>query len=85
MKIPKTKLKAMLRYFCTNTNPSFLGKTKLMKLFYFADFLHVKKYGVPITYDTYIRLEHGPVPSKILNLVNSIIDDNEQATRENDL
>jgi uncharacterized phage-associated protein len=46
-----------------------------MKLFYFADFLHVKKYGTPITYDTYVNLEHGPIPSAIKNLVDTASDD----------
>lgn len=50
-----------------------------MKLFYFLDFLHVKKYGRPVTYDTYVNLEHGPIPSEILNLVNSVVDDPEHA------
>lgn len=79
MKIPIQKLKALLRYFYTNTDKRLLGKTKVAKLFYFADFLHVKNYGIPITYDTYINLEHGPVPSKILNLINSVVDDPENA------
>lgn len=48
---------------------------KLMKLFYFLDFVHVKKYGCPVTYDNYVNLEHGPIPSTILNLINEAIDD----------
>ena len=79
MQMPLVKLKAMLKYFCSNTDPRLLGKTKLMKLFYFADFMYVKHYGTPITYDRYIHLEHGPVPSKILNLVNSVADEGEDA------
>lgn len=50
-----------------------------MKLFYFVDFIHVKKYGIPITFDRYVHLERGPVPSNILNLVNSVIDSPEEA------
>jgi hypothetical protein len=68
---PIPKLKAMIRYFATYTDPRSLGKKKLMKLFYFADFEHVKKYASPITFDNYVHLEHGPVPSTILNLVNA--------------
>lgn len=79
MSIPLPKLKAIIRYFCTNTNNIFLGKVKLMKLFYFFDFLHVKRYGTPITYDDYVNLENGPIPSKILNLINSVVDNDENA------
>jgi len=47
----------------------------MMKLFYFLDFLHVKKYGIPVTMDRYVNLEHGPIPSSIKNLVDSLADD----------
>lgn len=67
------KLKAILLYFGNNTK--YLGKVKLMKLFYFLDFVHAKKYGAPVTYDTYIHLEHGPIPSTILNLIDTAVDD----------
>lgn len=79
MEISTTKLKVIIRYFCTNTDSRFLGKVKLMKLFYFLDFLHVKRYGTPVTFDTYIHLEHGPIPSKILNLVTGVVDNEEDA------
>jgi uncharacterized phage-associated protein len=78
MLIPLQKLKAILLYFCEHTSSRFLGKTKLMKLFYFLDFNHVKCFGVPVTYDQYINLEHGPVPSLIKNMIDdaaSNIDD----------
>lgn len=75
MKIPLIKLKAILLYLANNTDAKFLGKVKLMKLFYFLDFMHVKKYGTPVTYDTYINLEHGPIPSAIKNLIDTADDD----------
>lgn len=62
----------MIKYFAQNTDEEFLGKVKLMKLFYFSDFNHTKKYGQPITFDYYIKLEHGPIPSTIKNLVDDI-------------
>ncbi|MFA6228204.1 MAG: Panacea domain-containing protein [Patescibacteria group bacterium] len=46
-----------------------------MKLFYFLDFMHVKKFGSPVTYDNYIKLEHGPIPSAIKNMVDTAEDD----------
>ncbi len=75
MKIPINKLKLILLYFCENTDATFLGKVKLMKLFYFLDFMHVKRFGVPVTYDTYVKLEHGPIPSTIMNLINTACED----------
>lgn len=79
MRISLQKLKAILTYFCTYTNPRFLGKVKLMKLFYFLDFLYVKNYGVPVTHDCYVNLEHGPIPSTIKNLVDSVENDIDNA------
>lgn len=79
MKIPLGKLKAILLYFTNKTDARFLGKVKLMKLIYFLDFMHLKEYGTPVTYDTYVHLEHGPIPSTILNLVNNVIDDIDSA------
>jgi len=75
MNIPLPKLKAIILYFCTYTDSKFLGKVKLMKLFYFLDFMHVKKYGAPVTYDHYVNLEHGPIPSSIKNLIDNASDD----------
>lgn len=72
---PLPKIKAILLYFYTNTDPKFLGKVKLMKLFYYLDFTHVKTYGSPVTFDTYINLEHGPIPTIIKNLVDTVEDD----------
>jgi len=79
MRISLAKLKAIIVYFCTYTNPRFLGKVKLMKLFYFLDFMHVKNYGVPVTHDCYVNLEHGPIPSTIKNLVDNVENDIDNA------
>ena len=70
--IPSEKIKAIIKYFCGNTNPRFLGKTKLMKLFYFLDFLHIKRYGVSVTGDKYYHLGYGPIPTLIKNLVDDV-------------
>ncbi len=77
MNITLPKLKAILLYFGNNTK--YLGKIKLMKLFYFLDFMHVKKYGAPVTYDVYVNLEHGPIPSTIKNLIDTAINDPEDS------
>jgi len=71
--IPLVKLKAILIYFANNSEK--LGKVKLMKLIYFLDFTHVKKYGTPVTYDMYVHIKHGPIPSTIKNLVDYVNED----------
>lgn len=72
MKLPLPKLKAIILYFCDRTDTQFLGKVKLMKLFYFLDFLHVKRFGAPVTFDRYVHLEHGPIPSTIKNIIDEL-------------
>ncbi|EKD94605.1 MAG: hypothetical protein ACD_26C00020G0001 [uncultured bacterium] len=76
MVIPLTKIKAILLYFSNHTK--YLGKIKLMKLFYFLDFMHVKEYGLPVTFDTYYHLEKGPIPSFIMNLVDEASEDGKE-------
>lgn len=78
MNISLKKLKAIILYFSVNTK--FLGKVKLMKLIYFLDFMHLKKYGRPITFDNYVNLEHGPIPSTIKNLIDYLDEDYENSS-----
>jgi uncharacterized phage-associated protein len=58
-------------YFLDNGVENF-GKTKLMKLMFFADKYHAKKYMRTIFSDTYIKLPFGPVPSLTLGVIDSI-------------
>ena len=48
-----------------------IGITKLMKLFFFSDKLHLEKFCKTIFNDNYIKLQHGPVPSWTHNLLKS--------------
>jgi len=53
-------------------NNSKLGKVKLMKLLYFADFDHFLQHGEPITGDLYHKQQFGPVPSKAQVMLNEL-------------
>ncbi len=39
------------------------------KVLFYADKLHLNKYGRPVTGDTYIRMPYGPVPSGVRDLI----------------
>lgn len=39
------------------------------KFLYLADKLHFLEWGRPITYDRYVAMEHGPVPSAVRNML----------------
>jgi uncharacterized phage-associated protein len=45
-----------------------INKMKALKLVYFADRYHLRKYGRLITNDTYFAMEHGPVASGVKDL-----------------
>jgi uncharacterized phage-associated protein len=55
-------------YFANNTNELYV--TKLLKLFYYLDFISYKMRGAPVTNDTYLKLPYGPVPSAIKNEID---------------
>lgn len=60
--LKKAKLEQAILFFLHHANNASLGKTKLMKLLYYADFDHYEQYEEPITGSRYRKLDHGPVP-----------------------
>lgn len=46
---------------------------KTYKILYFADQKHLFKYGRPIIGDTYVKMQYGPVPSFVKNIVDEEI------------
>lgn len=47
-----------------------LDKYKVVKTMYFADKKHLEMYGRFITEDKYVKMQHGPVPSKFYDRIN---------------
>lgn len=43
---------------------------KLIKILYLADREALLRFGQPITFDAYVSMDHGPVLSRTLNLIN---------------
>ena len=48
-----------------------INKMKALKLLFFADRFHLRKYGRPITNDEYFAMGYGPVPSGAKDLVEA--------------
>lgn len=60
-----------------------IEKLAAVKLLFFADRYHLRKYGRLISEDTYYALPHGPVASNSLNIINEIlINENAGVDRE---
>lgn len=70
MNIPK--LEQAILYFLHHSNNDHLGKVKLMKLLYYADFDHYEQYDQPITGASYRKLKHGPVPDDVDIVLNCL-------------
>ncbi len=45
---------------------------KIFKTLYFADMMHLSKYGRSITGDVYIAMDYGPVPSKTDDIFKAV-------------
>lgn len=45
-----------------------LNKLKALKLIFFADRYHVRKYGRPVTGDEYLAMQYGPVASSVKDI-----------------
>ena len=61
------KAAQLLNYFAIH-NGGEIDKLDALKLVYFADRYHLRKYGRPITNDQYWAMRLGPVPSSVKEL-----------------
>lgn len=43
----------------------------IVKTIWFADTWHLEKYGRPVTFDNYVAMENGPVPSATYDILKS--------------
>ena len=60
-------------YYLAKHSSSPIDKLSAMKLLFFADRYHLRKYGRLISEDTYYALPHGPVASNALNILNDVL------------
>lgn len=58
-----------INYFAQKEKNCILDKIKALKLLYFADRYHVRKYGRTITNDEYFAMNYGPVPSGAKDII----------------
>jgi uncharacterized phage-associated protein len=68
-KFDSKRTASTIAYLASKKLPG-LTKYKICKLLFFADKLHLVRYGRPITGDDYFALDWGPVPSTALGALN---------------
>lgn len=64
----RTAVEAILYIASKSKEPTF---HRIFKLLYFADRLHLKRYGRFICGDTYFAMPEGPVPSRIYDILKA--------------
>ena len=68
------KLKALVHYVCQKAeDPSVLGSIKLNKVLWYSDVIHYMATGRPITGETYVKRQHGPVPKHVLRVLEELV------------
>ena len=74
MKTDFEKVAIIASYFAEHTKELYV--TKLLKLFYYLDFISYKIRGSSVTNDVYFKLPYGPVPSTIKNSIDLLSKEN---------
>lgn len=77
------KLEALVHYVCYKSHdPAALGAVKLNKILWYADVLTYVGKGKPITGETYIKRQFGPVPKHIQKVIKRLEDRGDIVVRE---
>jgi len=81
--MPTEKFKAMVHYIVASCKePQRLGATRLNKICWYSDTFSYRLRGVPITGETYVKRQHGPVPKSILHTVRQLEDEGKIHVRD---
>jgi uncharacterized phage-associated protein len=65
------KIKTIISYLAEKTDKLYI--TKLMKLFYYIDFISYAERNSSVTNDIYYKLPYGPIPSFIKSEIDNLV------------
>ena len=68
---PIRRLTEMTVFFAEQPD---LWRTKLNKLLFYADFLHARRHGMPISGARYVHMHYGPAPADFYVIQASLVD-----------
>jgi len=81
----RDKFKRLVHYICWRCeDPTKLGAVKLYKVLWRADFKAYLEFGEPVTGDTYVKRQFGPVPSHVLPVLEELRREGTLSIREVD-
>lgn len=80
----KEKFKNLVLYVCDKCEPKELGSTKLNKVLWYTDMLSYVYFQQPVTGETYIKRQFGPVPKHVLSILNELELNRQIATKESE-
>lgn len=69
----RLKFNAMMHYVISRCPPEHLGRTKLNKAAFYADMLCYLQFGRPLTRESYVKQQHGPVAYHLQSSLRSLI------------
>ena len=75
------KIKEAVLFLLNNASDD-LDQYKIAKAIFWADVNHLNKFGRPVTYDNYVAMKFGPVPSKTYEFLSRNPEQLEVAIRE---
>lgn len=80
---PQARLRELIIYIAEicQTDSRF-GKTKLVKLLYLSDFTSFREFGKPVTGHKYVKLQNGPFPDHLDQLLKDMVNTGEIAIQE---
>jgi hypothetical protein len=63
----------LVQYICYSCgDPRDLGKVKLNKILWFSDMLTFERTGEPLTGESYVKLQFGPVPRHVRDAIENL-------------
>jgi hypothetical protein len=84
-RLDMNKLTALVHYICYKCpDPTTLGAVKLNKIVWYSDVLSYVGGGKPITGETYIKRQFGPVPKHIQKVLERLKNSGDIVVREAD-
>lgn len=68
-----------LNYFARKQHDHVISKLAAIKLVFFSDRYHLRRYGRPVVGDTYYAMQYGPVASTVLAIADAAANSDVQA------